>query len=140
MMMLPSTSSPLAVTATFDGVPTLTLVGFSETASDATTPLNVRVTLFVVPATTLNTNVPVESRFPPPLTASKSFTVNVSEPIGAASVPVQTLVQLTVTEAEPGVTETVADSVEGETYAGRRATLDVRAGTIIVNCTIDVSV
>jgi hypothetical protein len=48
---------------------------------------------------------------------------------------VHEVVQLTVAVAPPGLTETEADLVEAETYAGRRATLDVVVGMLIWNAT-----
>ena len=51
-------------------------------------------------------------------------------PIGARTCPLHVVVQLTIAVAPPGLTVTDADLVEAETYAGRRATLEVVAGML----------
>ncbi len=97
-------------------------------------PLSVRFTLFAAFATIVCVTVPVESRLPVPFCAWKSFTVNVSLPTGALTVPLQTVVQFT-TSGVPSLTAIEADCVAGETNAGRFAAAAFAAGIAMLKAT-----
>jgi hypothetical protein len=116
-IVLPAASTAETESGIVAEVPAVPLAP-SETASDATTPLNVTLTAFAVFATIVCVSVPVESSEPPPFKLEYRFTANVSLPTGDVSVPVQVFVQFTVTGVAvvpPCVTESVADCVDADT-------------------------